>query len=500
MPTPFFADMVRELCQEGGTGPLTPAGAVPGHRRFADAVPVGVAFHYTIAGIAHPGQWEVGTGQIDGGGRLVREQVMSSSNTDATVDFAPGLKTIALTVAARWFAASEAADAALASAIQTRQPLSTAHAGASVGASEDLLTVRRGTGWVNIPLATLPFRDADGRHVLSGGLSAQNGSAATPSIGFAGDTDTGLFRPGANMVATATAGAERARIDAAGNMGIGTSSPTSRLHVVGGGAAGPVHCDVSYASIGDTTTALRSSLNGGAGGGYLSGYSNDANLAHNCEFISGSGWIARGAVASRHTQEGGAHSWFGNTGLTAHGSFVPTERLRLEVGGTLRAASDNSQALGGASFRWAVVYAGSGAINTSDAREKAWRGSATPAEMRAARRIMDELGFYQWNHAIAAKGVNGARRHFGVRAQAIWAIMAAEGLIDPLDADGRPGDTAYAFLCWDEWLDGTDGTDGTDGADDPAIRRDRFGIRPDQLALFLIAAQEQRIAALEAAA
>ena len=39
MPTPFFADLVRELAQEGGTGPLTPTGAVPGHRRFADAVP-----------------------------------------------------------------------------------------------------------------------------------------------------------------------------------------------------------------------------------------------------------------------------------------------------------------------------------------------------------------------------------------------------------------------------------------------------------------------------
>ncbi|MFN4097276.1 MAG: hypothetical protein ACK4GG_10960, partial [Sphingomonas sp.] len=35
MPTPFFADLVREIAHEGGTGPLTPAGAVPGHRRFA---------------------------------------------------------------------------------------------------------------------------------------------------------------------------------------------------------------------------------------------------------------------------------------------------------------------------------------------------------------------------------------------------------------------------------------------------------------------------------
>src|SRR3546814_2546942 len=50
MPTLFFADLVRELCEAGGTGALTPGGAVPGHRRFADAVPVDTPFHYAIAG------------------------------------------------------------------------------------------------------------------------------------------------------------------------------------------------------------------------------------------------------------------------------------------------------------------------------------------------------------------------------------------------------------------------------------------------------------------
>ncbi|MGB3319642.1 MAG: hypothetical protein WBA75_11485, partial [Sphingopyxis granuli] len=65
MPTPFFADLVRELCHEGGTGPLTPTGAVPGHRRFANAVPADTEFHYAIAGIAQSGEWEVGTGRLD---------------------------------------------------------------------------------------------------------------------------------------------------------------------------------------------------------------------------------------------------------------------------------------------------------------------------------------------------------------------------------------------------------------------------------------------------
>src|SRR3546814_7183771 len=54
--------------------------------------------------------------------------------------------------------------------------------------------------------------------------------------------------------------------------------------------------------------------------------------------------------------------------------------------------------------------------------------SASAAELAAAARIARELGFYCWNDAIAAKGADGARRHFGVRAQAVWAIMAEEGL------------------------------------------------------------------------
>ena len=68
--------------------------------------------------------------------------------------------------------------------------------------------------------------------------------------------------------------------------------------------------------------------------------------------------------------------------------------------------------------------------------------------------------------------------------------MADEGLIDALDEDGRPGRAPYAFLCWDEW----NAEAGSGG------RQSRFGIRPDQLALFLLAGLGQRLAALEAAA
>ena len=150
------------------------------------------------------------------------------------------------------------------------------------------------------------------------------------------------------------------------------------------------------------------------------------------------------------------------------------------AGGAVHPAGDNVQNLGLGSFRWAVVYAGTGTINTSDEREKEWRGGLNEAELRAAKRIAGELGFYRWLDAIAVKG-DEARFHFGARAQQVWSIMADEGLVDAI-TDGIPGNTPYAFLCFDQW-------DETET---------RYGLRIDQLALFLIAAQEQRLAALEA--
>lgn len=166
-----------------------------------------------------------------------------------------------------------------------------------------------------------------------------------------------------------------------------------------------------------------------------------------------------------------------------------TFRWAITSGGHFEGVSDNSYSLGTVTGRASVVFSGTGAINTSDAREKTWRGSMSEAEIAAACRIIAELGFFQWNDAIAEKGPDGARYHFGVRAQEVWAIMADEGLIDPIEEGVTPS-SSYAFLCYDEW--GADEEHGIEAGN-------RFGIRPDQLALFLIAAQEARIAAIEAA-
>jgi len=67
-------------------------------------------------------------------------------------------------------------------------------------------------------------------------LKAADGTAAAPSITNDGDTNTGMFFPAADTIAFAEGGSEAMRIDSSGNVGIGTTSPSNRLHIVNSGA------------------------------------------------------------------------------------------------------------------------------------------------------------------------------------------------------------------------------------------------------------------------
>jgi hypothetical protein len=81
--------------------------------------------------------------------------------------------------------------------------------------------------------------------ILSGtdGLSDVDGSASTPAIRGT-DTNTGIFFPAADTIAFAEGGAEVARFDSSGNLGIGTTSITNNkllvkgAHVSGGAVVG----------------------------------------------------------------------------------------------------------------------------------------------------------------------------------------------------------------------------------------------------------------------
>ena len=61
----------------------------------------------------------------------------------------------------------------------------------------------------------------------------KTGSATEVGYGFYNDVNTGMYSPGADTIALATGGNNRLHINSSGNVGIGTTSPSQKLHVAG---------------------------------------------------------------------------------------------------------------------------------------------------------------------------------------------------------------------------------------------------------------------------
>ena len=90
----------------------------------------------------------------------------------------------------------------------------------------DLIFTAAGTG------TSVGLNVGSGKVLTIGGIASNAaGSAAAPTITATGDTNTGIFFPAADTVGVATGGSERVRVDSSGNVGIGTSSPVTKLHV-----------------------------------------------------------------------------------------------------------------------------------------------------------------------------------------------------------------------------------------------------------------------------
>jgi hypothetical protein len=155
--------------------------------------------------------------------------------------------------------------------------------------------------------------------------------------------------------------------------------------------------------------------------------------------------------------------------------FNTSECLKVSTS-AVWAGSDNMFTLGKTSLRWSTIYAATGTINTSDAREKTAVSSLTTAEIAASKQLASELGSFRFLSAVAAKDC-AARLHIGMTVQRAMAVMQSHGL-DPL---------RYAFICHDQWVSAGDTPAG-----------DRYGFRTDELLLFIARGFDARLAALEA--
>jgi len=105
-------------------------------------------------------------------------------------------------------------------------------------------------------------------NITSGIFAA--GSAAAPSIAFTGDTDTGIYSPGANQVAISTNGTGRLQIDSSGNVGIGAAPVVT--------FAGQTHLTVNHSAGGTSVAGYNLAVNGTRYASFISYPSNSEAL------------------------------------------------------------------------------------------------------------------------------------------------------------------------------------------------------------------------------
>ena len=172
--------------------------------------------------------------------------------------------------------------------------------------------------------------------------------------------------------------------------------------------------------------------------------------------------------------------------------------------------ADNVIDLGFSSIRFDDVYATNGTIQTSDRNEKQDIAELTDAEQRVAVAAKGLMRKFRWRDAVEAKG-DDARIHFGIIAQDLQAAFAAEGLdagryamfmsntwwehdvevpaveavAEVLDDDGNVVTEAVEAV---DAYTRTDTYDTQEEAPEGATERTRLGVRYSELLAFIIGA------------
>jgi hypothetical protein len=169
--------------------------------------------------------------------------------------------------------------------------------------------------------------------ILSGtdGLSDVDGSASTPAIRGT-DANTGIFFPAADTIAFAEGGAEVARFDSSGNLGIGTSSVNEKFEVSGTVVASGLNARITNT---DTDASARAAMQ------YKTGASSNVwqTFAVNGALVTG---VAGVADYMRITSGGDVA--INNTGLTGCRFGVSEDgSLRNAIGVNNTASGSGSQ-------------------------------------------------------------------------------------------------------------------------------------------------------------
>ena len=319
---------------------------------------------------------------------------------------------------------------------------------------------------------------------LATGLTITNtaGTAGAPSVTFAGDTNTGIYSPGADQVAITTGGTGRLFIDSSGRLLVGTS--TARSNFFGTTLSSLTQTEGTG---GSTARGSLSVINNDVSNNppyVLLGRSGAATIGSNAAVVNGSrlgtltfhgadgtSFIEAATVAGEVDGTPGSNDMPGRLvfSTTSDNAGSPTERMRLDSSGRLGLGTSSPQ------FKCVVSEQGTGVTSTLAIRAGEGGSGSTNNNAQLYFRIRgggpgDVDGFIQYiydgsNYVLKTEALGGHQ----------WSVNGTERA--RIDSSGRllvgtstasSADTSKTEI----YGGGIDNTDG--GGNQVLLRKNEF--------------------------